>query len=429
VEAAALHDLYHHCQTRSLSLLATHPQPAILALGTALPRYSGSQEEIGRWMAESFGDRRRVQRLVRMIHSQSGIETRYSCAPAYLEPPQTSRFAPGVDPAASATTGERMAIYEREATPLGAAAAHEALTQYAAQRGQTLEAIAGTVTHLLAVSCTGLFAPGLDFTLAKALHLPPTVRRTLIGFMGCAAAFNGLRAAAEIVRGQPQARVLVVSVELCSLHNQPSDDYDLLVGASIFSDGASACLVGCPAAGDSDYFRLEEFYTAIQPDTTEEMAWNIRDHGFALRLSPRVPDHLGVAAPAALREVFGTRRPRFWAIHPGGRAIVDKLAELFQLPPEALLSTREVLRQYGNMSSATILFVLAHMRRQLRAEAANAGAGGSTRSGPLGGVAMAFGPGLVVEMSRLTYVPPLPSLAAAEQMAFAHNREPLRVEG
>jgi len=406
-------------------LLATYPQPAILALGTALPKYSGSQEEIGRWMADSFGDRRRVQRLVRMIHSQSGIDTRYSCAPAYLEPPQTSRFAPGADPHRSATTAERMQVYEREAAPLGAAAARRALDRYARRSGEEAGRVRASVTHLLAVSCTGLFAPGLDFALTQELQLPVTVRRTLIGFMGCAAAFNALRTAAEIVQGRPDARVLVVSVELCSLHNQPSDDYDLLVGASIFSDGASACLVGCPQAGDSDYFRLEDFYTAIQPETQQEMAWNIRDHGFALRLSPRVPEHLGVAAPAALHTVFGGKQPRFWAVHPGGRAIVDKLQEIFHLPAEALASTREVLRQYGNMSSATILFVLEHLQQQLRTAApANGHTNGHLR-GPLSGVAMAFGPGLVVETSRLTYVPPLPPLAAAERLAHEHVMEPV----
>jgi predicted naringenin-chalcone synthase len=263
--------------------------------------------------------------------------------------------------------------------------------------------VAATVTHLLAISCTGLFAPGLDYALTKALCLAPTVRRTLIGFMGCAATFNGLRAAAEIVAGQPNARVLVVSVELCSLHNQPSAEYDLLVGASIFADGAAACLVGNPSDDDGDYFRLEQFYTAIHPDTEQEMAWNIRDHGFALRLSPRVPNHLALAAPAALKVVFGEQRPHFWAVHPGGRAIVDRLADILDLPPEALAATREVLRCYGNMSSATILFVLAALRRRLRDVLASGEC-------PLTGVAMAFGPGLVVEMSKLTYAPAIPVL-------------------
>lgn len=401
-----------------------HPQSAILALGTALPAYSGSQDEIAAWMAESFSERR-LQRLVRMIHSQSGIETRYSCAPAYLQPPQESRFAPGTSPANSATTAERMAVYEREAPPLGTTAATAALAQYAHRRGQEFEQVAASVTHLLAVSCTGLFAPGLDYVLAKALGLPPTVRRTLIGFMGCAAAFNGLRAAAEIVRGRPEARVLVVSVELCSLHNQPSADYDLLVGASIFADGAAACLVGCPAEDEGDYYRLDEFYTAIHPDTEEEMAWNIRDHGFALRLSPRVPQHLALAAPAALKTVFGSQRPAFWAVHPGGRAIVDRLAEIFALPAEALGATREVLRCYGNMSSATILFVLAALRRRLCAtHASSEQAGGGQVGGGITGVAMAFGPGLVVEMGKLTYVPALPGasplLHAANGQEHAH---------
>ncbi len=379
-----------------------HVQPAILSLGTAAPAYKGPQAEIGRWMAESFVNQRRLGRLIRMIHHQSGIETRYSCTPAYLDPPQASPLAPGISPERSATTAERMTIYERESIPLGATAARRALENYAHKLGQSVDQVSGSVTHLLAISCTGFFAPGLDFALAKSLKLPPTVRRTLIGFMGCAASFNGLRAAMEIVRGQPQARVLVVSVELCSLHCQPSQDYDLLVGASIFSDGAAACLVGQPGPTESDFFSLDEFYTAIQPDTEEEMAWQIRDHGFVLRLSPQIPNHLAVAAPTALQVLFGSHPPQFWAIHPGGRAIVDRLAEIFNLSAETLTATYSILRQYGNMSSATILFVLEALRQNLNRNLT----GNGHQPADLTGVAMAFGPGLVVEMSRLTYVPP-----------------------
>jgi predicted naringenin-chalcone synthase len=347
-----------------------------------------------------------------MIHSQSGIDTRYACTTTHQGPVHESRFAPGTAPAQSATTAERMAIYEREAVPLGTAAARHALENYARKVGHPVEQIAGSITHLLAISCTGFFAPGLDFGLAKALNLPPSVRRTLIGFMGCAATFNGLRIAMEIVRGQPQARVLVVSVELCSLHCQPSEDYDLLVGASIFSDGASACLVGQPGPTESDFFSLDEFYTGIQPNSEEEMAWQIRDHGFVLRLSPQIPNHLAVAAPVALQSLFGSTPPQFWAIHPGGRAIVDRLAEIFELTPEALAASRRVLRQYGNMSSATILFVLETLRQTLAHTMARNG----REHPPVAGVAMAFGPGLVVEMSRLTYVPPASQPVAAERI-------------
>ena len=387
---------------------SNHAQPAILSLGTAVPAHKGSQLEVGQWMANSFPDRR-LSRLIRMIHSQSGTDTRYACANTHDGPVQESRFAPGTPPERSATTAERMMIYERESVPLGTAAARQTLENYARNAGQSVEQVAGSITHLLAISCTGFFAPGLDFGLAKALDLPPTVRRTLIGFMGCAATFNGLRTAMEIVRGQPQARVLVVSVELCSIHCQPSEDYDLLVGASIFSDGASACLVGQPGPTEGDYFRLDESYTAIQPDTEEEMAWQIRDHGFVLRLSPQIPHHLAEAAPVAIQALFGSASPQFWAIHPGGRAIVDRLAEIFELTPEALAASRSVLRQYGNMSSATILFVLEALRQTLAHTMARNG----REHSPATGVAMAFGPGLVVEMSRLTYVPPtLPPVLA-----------------
>lgn len=385
-------------------------QPAILGLGTAVPAYKGIQAEVGRWMAESFDDRR-LARLIRMIHHQSGIDTRYSCTPAYHAPARESRFAPGTAPENSATTAERMKIYEREATPLGAAAARQALANYAHKRGHSVEQVAECITHLLAISCTGFFAPGLDFALAKQLNLSPTVRRTLIGFMGCAATFNGLRMATEIVRSQPQARVLLVSVELCSLHCQPSADYDLLVGASIFSDGASACVVAQPTSTDDDYFSLDAFHTAVEPDTEGEMAWQIRDHGFVLRLSPQIPRHLAVAAPAGLQHLFGPTNPQFWAIHPGGRAIVDRLAEIFELSAETLGATRGILRQYGNMSSATILFVLQALQYKLRRIAA----GNGHHPAQASGIAMAFGPGLVIEMSQLTYVPPLAPVPVEKQ--------------
>ncbi len=380
------------------------PRPAILSLGTAVPPYRWQQREVGQWMAASFGTRHRTRRLIRAFHRHSGIETRYTCTPLYRQSPHASPLAPGTDLERSATTAERMRLYEQASVPLGTSAAQQALAAYAGKSGQSVQAVAQTVTHLLAISCTGFFAPGLDFALLRSLHLSPTVRRTMIGFMGCAAAFNGLCSAMEIVQGQPDARVLVVSVELCSLHTQPSDDDDFLVAASIFSDGAAACLVGQPQPSERDCFRLEDFHTAIQPDSEAQMAWLIRDHGFVLRLSPKISGYLGKAATTALQHLFGTTRPQFWAIHPGGRAIVDSLAEIFQLPADALTATRHTLRDYGNMSSATILFVLEHLSRSLR-QMSNAPRHDSHTD--LCGVAMAFGPGLVVEMSRLTYVPPL----------------------
>jgi predicted naringenin-chalcone synthase len=371
---------------------------AILSLGTATPRYDLEQERIADWMAASFSDQPSIARWLQMLYNHTGIERRYACIPDFLEPPEHSRFAPGQPAVEAATTAERMAIYERESVKLGVTAAQRALGRDRTRSNGSSSISVDDVTHLIVVSCTGFFAPGLDMAIARRLGLASTVPRTLIGFMGCAAAFNGLRAAHQIVRGQPEARVLVVAVELCSLHVQPGTDRENLISASLFADGASACLVGVPDELRSGIFVLHGLHTAVKPGTRSEMVWQIGDHGFRLRLSPEIPEHLAEAAPDALRTLLdGDRRPDFWAIHPGGPAIVDRLGEIFDLTAEDLAASRSVLRDYGNLSSATILFVLDELGRQFDA------AGTSAR--PVTGVAMAFGPGLVIEMAELTYQP------------------------
>jgi predicted naringenin-chalcone synthase len=380
--------------------------PAILAIGTAVPNFHATQDEICTWMSESFGALRRPRRFLRMVSNESGIDKRHSCAPQFQQPPRESALAPGIAPEHSATTTERMTIFERESVPLGMKAARCALERFAQRTRQAFETVRDSVTHVIGISCTGLFAPGLDFALVRDLDLPPTTRRTFIGFMGCSAMFNGLRAAAEIVRGDPEARVLVVSVELCTLHSQPSDELDNLVSAMLFADGSSACLVGMPTADDGDYFSLEDFYTEVKPNTEDEMIWKIGQYGYTLRLSPRIPAHLAEVAPVGLNTLFPADEADFWAIHPGGRAIVDGLETTFDLKPGALDASRAVLREYGNMSSATILFVLEHMQEKYR-QTADA----------VSGVAMAFGPGLVVEMARLSYVPASEPVAVPAEAA------------
>jgi predicted naringenin-chalcone synthase len=372
---------------------------ALLSLGTAVPPYQATQAAVSQWMAASFKSQPALGRWLQRVFAHAGIETRYACVPDFSQPPDESRLAPGRLPAEALTTAERMAIYEREAARLGTAAARRALATFAERANDDLAAVTGSVTHLVCVSCTGFFAPGLDIAIARKLNLAPTVQRTLIGFMGCAAAFNGLRAAWQIVRGQPSARVLVVCVELCSIHIQPNPDRENLISASLFADGASACLVGRSEAG-GDLFEIGGFYTALKPETETEMIWQIGDHGFVLRLSPQIPEHLAEAAPAALENLLGGEdRPHFWAIHPGGKAILDRLAAIFDLEPEQLRASRAVLRCFGNLSSATIFFVLEELQHKLRHD--------TTPGQKVDGVAMAFGPGLVIEMAGLSYVPPV----------------------
>lgn len=387
---------------------------AILSFGTAVPSYQVKQSDVARWMGASFSHRPEMSRWLRSIFANAGVETRYSCIGDYSLPVEYSRFAPGRSPSQAPTTAERMAIYEGEATPIGLAAAKQALEELATATGESLPTTLASITHLVAVSCTGFFAPGLDLAIANELGLAPTVERTMIGFMGCAAAFNGLRTAHQIVRSQPQARVLVVCVELSSLHTQPTSDRENLVAASLFADGASACVVGAPAIGQGNFYVLEDFYTVVKPNTHDDMVWRIGDHGFVLRLSPQVPQHLTEIAPAALSHLFSDDEPQFWAIHPGGPAIINQLAEVFALTADQVAASRAILRGYGNLSSATIFFVLNELRRTLPPS--------GSRSKPQSGVAMAFGPGLVLEMARLSYVP---APTAAKQFVTQPQAEAL----
>lgn len=361
-------------------------RPAILTLNTAVPRHRLEQAAAARWMSEALGARVPAGWLAR-LYARSGIERRYTVLPDYLAPPRESLLLPAAAEAPGASgrplsTTARMAIYRREAPLLAAAAARGAL--------------ADGITHLIAVSCTGLYAPGLDLDLVRILGLDQTVRRSVLGFMGCAAGLTALRTAAEIVRGEPRARVLVVAVELCSLHLQPGADREALVAASLFGDGAAACLVGRPSQELPGLFGLDAFSTVTLEETGSEMVWSIGDHGFTLALSPRIPARLSRAAPALVRSAMEGLAPSFWAVHPGGRAILDGIERAFTLAPDCLAPSRTVLARYGNLSSPSLFFVLDEIRRRRTGECAGEGEPG---------VALAFGPGLTAELGRLSRLP------------------------
>jgi predicted naringenin-chalcone synthase len=401
-------------ESESHFIVQTRTQPALLSLGTATPAFQAHQTELAQWMIGSFTGQPALGRWLRGLYASSGIETRHTCIDDFLQPVAQARFAPGQPLAQIPTTAERMAIYEREAPALAADAARVALARLAQATGISAAAVAQSITHLVVVSCTGFFAPGLDLALVQRLGLGPQVERSMIGFMGCSAAFNGLRAAHHIVRSRPEARVLVVCVELCSLHIQPGTERENLISASLFADGAAACVVGNAQTAQGDCLSIDDFHSEVKPDTQQSMVWQIGNHGFALRLSPRVPKDLAEIAPAALRRLGPPADFRFWAIHPGGPAIVDQLADVFALSSSLVEPSRAVLRRYGNVSSATILFVLDELRSQLQ------------QSGrPQTGVAMAFGPGLVIEMARLTYLPARPTLAHNQDREQAVWRQPV----
>jgi predicted naringenin-chalcone synthase len=239
------------------------------------------------------------------------------------------------------------------------------------------------VTHLVVASCTGFIAPGVDQIISRELGLEDSVERTLIGFMGCYAGIAALRTAYHIVRSQPAARVLVVTVELSTLHLQFTQDVEALLGMLQFGDGAAAALVTSEASG----YRMARQFAVAVPDSDTLIQWAIGDNGFTMQLSGEVPGRIATAlADSLVRErILDKTTPRefdSWAVHAGGRSILDAVQRAFSLPDEALDQSRDVLSRYGNMSSSTLLFVLAALLEQPEHRR---------------GIALAFGPGLAAE--------------------------------
>jgi alpha-pyrone synthase len=320
----------------------------------------------------------RTQALFGRLSQRSQIEHRWSVLRAAADANSGSVDAGGFyTRGAFPSTGERMRVYEQFAPDL----AVKAVDELALGDG------AAAITHVIITSCTGLVAPGLDLELVKRCGLNPSVERTVIGFMGCYAAINALKVARHVVRSEPQSRVLVVSLELCTLHLQETSDLEQVLSFLVFGDGCAAALVTSEPHGLS----LDRFHAVLAPEAAEQITWAIGDQGFDMVLSGQVPASVSNALRTSHDQVLQgvpVDEIDHWAVHPGGRSVLDAVESALSLPPDALAVSREVLRRYGNMSSATILFVL----KEILAKA---------RPGDRG-CAMAFGPGLTAETLTFT---------------------------
>jgi predicted naringenin-chalcone synthase len=313
-------------------------------------------------------------RIFSRMAERSGIAHRFSCFAPAADPEgatldRDGHFRRGAFPG----TGRRMELYA-QAAPQLAAGAVEGLELDAAERA--------AVTHLVVTSCTGFSAPGIDLEIVRLCGLSTSVERTIIGFMGCYAAVNALKLARHIVRSEADARVLVVNVELCTLHVRETPALEELLSFCLWGDGAAAALV----TGEARGLMLESFRTAVAPARRDLMTWDIRDDGFSMFLSGDVPSAIGEILRDGAGAITNGRDPAaidLWAVHPGGRSVLDAVEHALGLSRAALAPSRGVLADNGNMSSATIMFVL---RRML--EAAVPG---------LLGCGMAFGPGLTAE--------------------------------
>lgn len=346
-------------------------------VAVAVPEYE-VHDTFVRFAGRLLRDRRSRLLFDRMV-ARSEIQNRWSClAPARAGSNESldgdGFYTLGKFP----TTAERMSRYEQEAPTL----AMKALARLGL--GNTTR----DITHLIVTSCTGLSAPGVDLELIHRCNLDPSIERTVVGFMGCNAAINALKLARHIVRSDPDSRVLIVSVELCTLHLQESEDIERLLSFLLFGDGCSAALISAEPFG----FALDRFHTEVAPEAAAQITWTIRDFGFDMVLSGQVPATLAQVLRAGCDRVLDgqpTEAIHMWAVHPGGRTVLDAVQSAFNLNASALTTSRAVLRNFGNMSSPTVLFVLEVMMRDRIPAGAR-------------GCAMAFGPGLTAETMLFT---------------------------
>lgn len=344
--------------------------PRILGLGLSVPGIAYSQSEIyERFLQPHLGANRRA----RAIFGRTGIKRRYTAVEGDYH--RTFRG-----------TEERNITYMEKAAPLGEEAAREAL--------KDAELTTEDIDQFTVVSCTGYDLPFLDLQIAGRMNMRRDLRRTCILGMGCYAAFPGFQRARDVVMANPEQHALMLAVELCSLHFQPTDDTENVIVSALFGDGAGAVVVGFDESGKGP--QLVDALTRCDYDTLDHMAFHLTDHGFKMELSAYVPEVLGSNVEEFADELLGRNQlrrqdVRFWGIHPGGLKIIEHIERRLELEREDLKYSRAVLRNYGNMSSPTVLFVLDEIIRS-----------GNPQSGD-NALLMAFGPGLTMEACLLRW--------------------------
>jgi predicted naringenin-chalcone synthase len=369
----------------------------VRAIATQVPQHSIAQED-ALHIAKLRNQPRAAQEYwMRAIYNKSGVGERYSVLleqpPSHLTLPEHRQSFYADKSSAQdlgPTTSQRMQQYNQHAPHLATQVCETALYQADIKPSE--------ITHLITVSCTGFVAPGFDIKVIQNLQLPNDIARTHIGFMGCHGAMNALRVADHIVRANSKAKVLICAVELCSLHYQYDFQPDQIIANALFADGAAAV---CITASDQETdpvnptpsLQLLSNGSYLFPDTLEAMTWQVRDHGFAMTLSPHVPELIQAQLKPWLEKWLNSNGHSLndiihWAIHPGGPKILDAVLNSLELAHEKAETSREVLRCFGNMSSPTSFFVLRAIQTQ-------------NVKGKC--VMLGFGPGLAVETALLDF--------------------------
>jgi len=355
----------------------------ITSIGTANPANKVSQPALADFMVRAMQLAEDDARKLKAIFRASGIETRYSVIDDYGKKEGFDFYSNTHDLEPFPSTRRRLELFREKSIALSVAAITKCVDK--------VDSLAyNSITHLIVVSCTGMYAPGLDIDLVKSLHLSTSVERICINFMGCYAAFNALKLADTICQSNTNAKVLVVCTELCSIHFQKESTEDNLLANALFADGSAALLIeGMPRKGLN--LKPVSFYCDLAPEADQEMAWTVGDLGFEMRLSSYVPEVIRSGIKNLTNSLLSQISNKlsditYFAIHPGGKKILEVIEQELGLTKAQNQASYEVLKNYGNMSSPTVLFVLHEITKNLN------GVDGGKKI-----LSFAFGPGLTLE--------------------------------
>lgn len=347
----------------------------ILSLATAVPQYRYSQTEIAEWLAQILKLNPEKSAQLKKISTNCKVETRHSVLPNLsniILPSYLGSRSSDLMP----TTGMRNQLYKEHAPKLATKAASKAIEEWGGK--------AEEITHVIFISCTGLMAPGVECLLASSLRLKPTVDRLGINFMGCFGAFKGLSLASSLFQADQSRKILMVCTELCTLHLQSATSIDAMIANCLFSDGAAAAVIGDDPHQPGTW-EIQSHRSEMIDNTLQDMSWDIGDFGFSIVLSNNVPKYIGEKIGHFSQQLLGNTLVSecAWAVHPGGKAILEAVQKSSSLTRDQLQASWDTLKNYGNMSSATFLFVLDQLRKSKHQHANTVG--------------LAFGPGLSIE--------------------------------
>lgn len=351
----------------------------IVSIGTAVPAYKHQQDDILDFMQRVYAVNEIEKRKLKFLYHQSGIESRYSVIPDYSLPAEAWQFFPAFENLEPFPSLEkRMQWYSKHAATLSMNAINDCINGHSGKK----------ITHLITVSCTGMSAPGLDLEVLELLSLPSTTFRTSVNFMGCYAAIQALTLADAFCKADKTANVLIVCTELCTLHFQKEYTPDNITSSLLFGDGAAAVLV--TGNNNEEGLMIDHFYSTVATKGKQDMAWELSSKGFLMTLSAYIANLVEEDFDQLVSNAFdstGLNKSDIthWCIHPGGRKILEAVHNSLGFTNGQLKYSYDVLNDYGNMSSPTVLFVLKEIMKELDQKKKNKIFGA------------AFGPGLTMQ--------------------------------